>query len=302
MKAIKTIATYRRLRTEPLWRLLAADNGPVILGLLQAHMLEGERQVPASLLYDRLNRDLEILRAHGEELPQSAQAYVSDWLREGFVERRLPPGASEEVFEVTAAAAKAIRFVASLDTPHATATESRLAALMQQLVSLAEETDTNPQSRLASLETERTRLEREIDLVRAGRFRTLPEERAIERVQEIITQADELVGDFRRVRDEFQQLNRDVRARLMDDHGHRGDVLAAVFAGVDMIGDSEAGRTFNAFWRLLTEPEQSASLEGAIEQVLQRAFAHQLGPEERRFLSGLPRTLLEQGGRLQHYR
>jgi len=41
-------------------------------------------------------------------------------------------------------------------------------------------------------------------------------------------------------------------------------VLDALFAGVDVIGESDAGKTFAAFWRLLTDPEQSATLEKRI--------------------------------------
>ena len=39
---------------------------------------------------------------------------------------------------------------------------------------------------------------------------------------EIITLADDLAGDFRRVRDQFDQLNRDLRERIMDNDGNRG--------------------------------------------------------------------------------
>lgn len=38
MKADKAIATYRRLRALPLWRLLSADNGPITIGLLQTQL------------------------------------------------------------------------------------------------------------------------------------------------------------------------------------------------------------------------------------------------------------------------
>ncbi|MEO5344706.1 MAG: DUF3375 domain-containing protein, partial [Gammaproteobacteria bacterium SHHR-1] len=62
MKADKHIATYRRMRNQPLWRLLAAVNGPTIIGLLQSHLYEKERSLPASILFERLTRDLEWLR------------------------------------------------------------------------------------------------------------------------------------------------------------------------------------------------------------------------------------------------
>jgi hypothetical protein len=305
MKADKPIAVYRRLRSEPVWRLLASRHAPIVIGLLQAHLLDGEQRLPASIFHERIGRDLEDLRAQGEDLPQSAQVYVADWLREGYVERRYPAGAAEEEYELSAAGAAAIRFVADLAEPRTAATESRLAVVVQQLVKLAEESDPNPETRVAALLSERARLDLELEKIRSGRMDLLPEARALERAREVIALAEALAGDFRRVRDAFEQLNRDLRERLMDDDGSRGAVLERLFAGVDVIAESEEGRTFSAFWRLLTDPEQSATLDDALEQVLSRGFAGQLQLKERRFLLGLTRTLLAQGGLvhevLQHF-
>ena len=304
-KADNTIATYRRLREQSLWRLLASANGPAVIGLLQTHLVEGDRKLPASVFYERLNRDLQDLLAQGEDLPRTAQAYVADWLAAGYLERRFPPGASEEEYELSAAAAAAIRFAAGLVEPHTMATESRLAVVIQQLVRLAEETDANPETRIATLLSERERIDEQIEAFRQGRLQPLPEARALERVHEIIALADDLAGDFRRVRDRFEQLNRDLRERLMDNDASRGEVLQALFAGVDVIAESDAGRTFSAFWRLLTNPEQSSTLEQAIDEVVARDFAAQLDGRDRRFLLRLTRMLLEQGGMvhevLQHF-
>lgn len=305
MKATKLAATYGRLREQPLWKLLAADHGPVVIGLLQAHLYENERSVPASVLHERIARDLDDLRAEGENLPQTAQAYVSEWLREGYLERRFPPGASEEEYELSSAGVGVIRFVASLVERRSAATESRLAVVIQQLVQLAEQTDTNPESRVATLLAERDRLDREIAGIRGGFLEALPNTRALERVREIIALADGLAGDFRRVRDDFDLLNHELRERIIEESESRGEVLENLFAGVDVISESDAGRTFSAFWRLLTDPEQSATLDHALDEVMSRDFAGQLQPAERRFLLVLTRTLLSQGGSvhdvLQHF-
>jgi hypothetical protein len=303
--AAKLVATYARLRDQPLWRLLAATHGPIVIGLLQSQLYEGERSVPASILIERLSRDLEELKALGMDLRQNAQAYLSEWLRDGYIERHFPPGAAEEEYELSSAAVSAIQFAASLIERRNAATESRLAMVIQQLVRLAGETDTNPETRAATLIAERERLDREIQRIRGGTLEVLPDSRAIERAREIIGLADGLAGDFRRVREDFDRLNRELRERLLDEAGSRGGVLESLFAGVDVIADSEAGRTFSAFWRLLTDPEQSATLDQALDEVMARSFAAQLQPKERQFLLRLTRTLLTQGGWvhevLQHF-
>ena len=296
MKADKAIATYTRMRAQPLWRLLASDNGPTVIGLLQTHLYESERSLPASIMHERIGRELEALRAQGEDFPQTAQAYIAAWLTEGFLERRFPPNAIEEEYELSTAAVQAIRFVSSMTQPHSAATESRLALVIQALVKLADDTDSDKMRRIDRLAAEQERIGKEIEAIEQGKMRVLPDENALERAREIIALADELTGDFRRVRDQFEHLNRDLRTKLVDNEGNRGEILDALFAGVDLIFESAEGRTFSAFWHLLTNPEQSAELEHALESVMSREFAALLDTQDRRFLRNMTNSLLLQGG------
>ncbi len=296
MKADKNISAYRHMRTQPLWRLLASDNGPTVIGLLQSHLYEKERNLPASILFERLTRDLEELRARGDDLPQAVQAYVANWLSDGYLERRFPPGATEEEYELSTATVEAIRFLSSIAKPHSAATESRLSLVIQALIGLAEDTDTDKEHRIERLMAEQARIDKEIEAIQKGQMRILPRDSALERTREIITLADDLTGDFRRVRDQFEQLNRKLRERILDSEGNRGEVLDSLFAGIDLIAESEAGRTFSAFWRLLTDPGQAAMLEESLDNVMSREFVSELDIQERRFLLRLTRNLLEQGG------
>ena len=125
MRAPRGTAALRALREQPLWKLLAADTAPVIVALLQDLLLDGEQVLGASVLTERLGHALEELRIHGEDLPQTATAYVAEWLRQGWLTRRLPDGASEEQIALSSEAAHAIRFISSLRERRVVATESR---------------------------------------------------------------------------------------------------------------------------------------------------------------------------------
>lgn len=296
MSSLKKIAQLRQLREQPLWKLLASDKAPLVLGVLQDLLLGDEKVIPASVLLEKLQRELQDLRQSGEEMAQTAQAYVALWLSEGWLTRRLPPGAQEELYELTTDSLTAIRFLQGILQPRAMATESRLATVMQQLMKLAEDTNADPTSRRAALVAERARIDRELEQVGRGVVEILPPERALERARDIIGLADELVADFRRVREDFDQLNRQLRADLLNNEGSRGQVLEQLFAGMDLIGETPAGKTFYAFWRLLTDIEQSTIFSESLSEVVARDFASQLGITERRFLRNLTSRLLEEGG------
>lgn len=296
MKADKALAVYRRMRTLPLWRLLASGNGPTVLALLETHLYQDERSLPASIFHERIERELERLRNLGELWPQTAQQYVADWLADGYLERRFPTGSREEEYELAMSTIEAIRFISGLVQPHSAATESRLSLVISALARLSDDTDGDKARRVARLRAEQERIAREIAAIEQGTVQVLPDTVALERTREIIALADNLAGDFRRVRERFEQLNRELRERVMDYDGNRGQVLDALFAGIDLIADSDAGRTFSAFWRLLTDPVQSSTLEEALDQLMTRPFVTALASSERRFLLQLTRTLLEQGG------
>jgi hypothetical protein len=296
MKTSTQASSLVALRNQPLWKLLASDNVPYTLAILQSNLFESEQRLPASILHERVANDLAALRHAGADLPRNAQEYVTEWLVNGYVERRFLPGEPEEQYELSAAAVAAIRFVQSLDTSYTAATESRLSLVIDALVRLAEDTDTDKARRITRLMAERDRIDQEIAAVERGEAKVLPAATAYERAKEIIALADDLIGDFRRVRDQFDHLHRDLRQKILDDGPSRGTVLEALFAGIDLIGESPAGRSFLAFWRLLTDPRESVAMDQALDDVLAREFAQQLESKDRRFLMNLMSTLLRQGG------
>jgi len=299
---VSTADLYRltRLRDQhAAWTLLRADNAPAVLGMLGRHFDRGTRRLPAPELFARLDVDLQELRDQGFDLPRTGQAYCADWVRAGFLLRRADSGSREETLEPTEATFAALNFVAGLTAGTSSVTESRLTTLSSQLQALARDSDPRTQTRLAALRAERDALDRQIEAVESGDFPVLDGVRAVERSVEILALAEEVPGDFARVRAELEGLNRELRARILDDDGNRGDTLGEVFRGVDLIGSSDAGRSFTGFYDMIIDPERSSQLDEWIEAVLSRPFAQSLSPEQRhRFRSLL--TEMEEAGSEVH--
>lgn len=300
MKPLQHATTFERLRGEPAWRLLAAHNAPEIIALLHHLLFDSDRVLPVSVLMLRLNTELTVLRQKGRELSGTAQFYLRDWLNEGWLDRRLPEGAAEEEYELSTAALDAIRVVGSLHTHRQTATESRLLTFISGMVDLARDTDPNDASRLETLLEERRQLDDRILAAQRGDLEVLKDDRAIERAKDLLGLVREASEDFRRVQQQLVNLNREFREKIIQDDGNRGQVLTELFAGRDLIAESAAGKTFAQFWALLTDPEQSAHLEAAIEDVTRRDFFRLLPKEDRAFLANLTRTLLDRAGRVNN--
>lgn len=294
----QTHALKHLVDTDATWRLLRADNAPVITALLSEHLGAETRRLPTDELYERLDHDLEALRAHGFDLPQSAQGYCAEWRKAGFLTRRPAEGARGETFELAPGALGAIRFLEQLAAPRQTVTESRLASIGVQLGQLAIETDPDATRRLEQLHAQRDRIDAQIERIHAGDLDTLDPARALERVRDILAQAEEIPSDFARVRAEFETLNRDLRARIVESDDTQRAVLDEVFRGVDLIGDSDEGRSFAGFSALVLDPAVGAAFDENIERVLDRAFAGELTNPQRRYLRRFIGTLKDHSGEI----
>lgn len=289
----RALRLLQRLEEDAAWRLLRADNAPIVAALLGEHLDGDANRLDADDLYERIDADLDDLRAHGLTLPQTAQAYVKAWRDAGFLVRRSAVDARGETLELSGAGVAALRFLESRDAPRRSLTESRIASLSAQLRQLAIDTDPSSSRRLQRLLEERDAIDARVAAIQEGRDDALTGERAVERVQDLLAQAAEVPDDFARVRTEFEELNALLRRRILESGQTQREVLDDVFRGVDLIAESDAGRSFSGFSSLVLDPALGAAFEEDVRHVLDREFAGSLTVAERRALRGFLATLKE---------
>ncbi|TQO19932.1 uncharacterized protein DUF3375 [Rhodoglobus vestalii] len=299
MSALSKSHQFRFLvETDATWRLLRTDNAAVIVALLGEHLSGENRRMLAAELYEAIDHDLGMLRANEFELPQTAQAYCAEWRKAGFLIRRPAEDTRGETFELSPGALGALRFVEQLAAPRQTVTESRLSSIATQLSQLAIDTDPDTTRRLEQLHAQRDRLDAQIERINAGEEDIIDPARAAERVHDILAQAEELPSDFARVRAKFEELNRDLRARIVESDASQRAVLDEVFRGVDLISESDEGLSFSGFSALVLDPAVGTAFDDDIERVLDRDFAGKLRPSDRRFLRRFITTLKDHSGEI----
>ncbi|MDR2301413.1 MAG: DUF3375 domain-containing protein, partial [Deltaproteobacteria bacterium] len=256
-----------------------------------------ERVLKGSEFSFRVTQELSKLRDSGfNDLARTAPEYINAWVGYGYLIRRFPQGASEEEYELSASAIDAIRFVSNMANQRLVVTESRLAMVAEALARLAIDTDPNKERRIERLIAEKDRLDREIAATQSGQALVLSNEVSMERVREIMAQSLELIDDFRHVLDRFSLLHLELRQRLLifDESVGRGDVAQEVLDGIYSIKKSEAGRSFEAFYAMLNNPDSQGSLSQSLEAVFEADYFKALEPGERDFLENLVGTLLNQ--------
>ena len=232
-----------------------------------------------------LNKSPKILKSSGPRFrtPRTAQDYIADWRRSGILIRRPSTQVREETFELSPGALAAMQFV---DEIHSTSYGDRIAAGHHSKYVGTARGRNRPGHHLASdhLEAEKARIEDQIQRLTQGELEVLDAERAVERVDEILNLVTEVPSDFARVRQEIEGLNHDLREKLIDSQDSRSQVLEDVFRGVDILADSDAGRSFYGFYALLLDPERGLEFEEAIRTITDRGFAQQLPAAQLRAL------------------
>lgn len=89
---------------DPAWRLLRADNAPLILSFLHRVFVDGNgRSIPAAELASRLDDELYALNERLGEgtFPKAAPEYLNDWAKPeaGWLRKYYPTGADEAHFD-----------------------------------------------------------------------------------------------------------------------------------------------------------------------------------------------------------
>ena len=287
-------------RESTTWSLLRAQNAHLILAILRNQFRKGQpARVDAPVLHERVAVDLEVLRDSGHEVPLSAARCLHDWLQRGFLARRPDLDTGSEYYELSAACVTVLEFVEELSQPTRSATESRLSLVIHMIDRLAHDTDPDATARVERLLRERARIDSQIEAITQGHVDVLTEREALERAREVLALASDVPADFLRVRDQLVDLSIGFRHDVLRSAQTRGDTLESLFSGIDHIAESDAWRSFSAFYALLVDQGQGAELQENIEAVVSRDFASALSSEDRRSLRRLIRDLMAQAGDVQ---
>jgi flagellar motility protein MotE (MotC chaperone) len=259
----------------PAWRLLRADNAPLVLSFLhQVFVTENVRSIPASQLASRLDDELYALNERGGEpkkFPRPAKAYLDDWAaaEAGWLRKYYPEGTDEPHVDVTPAVEKALQWIGSLAEREFVGTESRLNTIIDLLRQIVFGTETDPEQRIAELRRQRQEIDDQIARIQGGELDLLDASAVRDRYQQFSATARELLADFREVEENFRKLDRQLREKITGWHGGKGELLDDVLGSRETIAGSDQGKSFQAFYDFLLSQARQEELSGLLDSVHQ---------------------------------
>jgi hypothetical protein len=259
-------------KIHPSWRLLRAENAPLILAFLDKVFVQPNvRFITQANLVSRLEDTLYQLRISegAESFPRSAQAYLDDWAHneKGWLRKFYPAGSDEPHYDLTPATEKVLTWVESLSGKTFIGTESRLLTIFELLKQMVLGTETDAETRIAELEKRKAEIDAEIEAVKSGNMLLMDETAIRDRFMQFSTMARELLSDFRAVELISGCLTVRSVKRLPHGMGQRVRLLEQIFGDRDVIVDSDQGRSFKAFWDFLMSSKSQEEFTTLLEKV-----------------------------------
>lgn len=260
-------------KNHPSWRLMTAENGPLIAGFLDSvFRMNNIRSIEESELTMRLEDYLYSIAERGaeQEFPRNAGEYLSEWAdnSRGWLRKFYPQGSDEPYYDLTPATEKALQWMDDLFTKQLfVGTESRLFACFDLLRQIAHGVEQDRKKRIKQLQAEKRELNRQIKALEEGDIPMLNKREIRERFIQFSRTARELLGDFRTVEHNFRELDRSVREQIASWTGTKGTLLGTIFGEHDDIEQTEQGQSFRAFWNFLMSADSQEELTTLLDRV-----------------------------------
>jgi len=263
---------YQLLKSHRTVTLITADNAALIISFLfKAFKQEQEGFVNGLIterdLTDMLSDYLYNLNKDEILFPREPKQYLTDWANAGYL-RKLSAKNDDFLFDLTPATENVFKWIDSLDKPEFIGQESRLKNLFESLKQLSSKSKKDYEARIQELEKQKQQIEKEIENVKMGRMEVLDDRQIKEYYFLIEETAKNLLADFRQVEQNFRDIDRSFRKKIITSSQSKGKVLEDLFQQHQNLYETDQGKSFIAFWEFLLSQSKQEEFENLVHEVL----------------------------------
>lgn len=263
---------YQLLKSHRTVTLITADNAALIISFLFRSFKQNQNGFKTDAISEKeltgfLSDYLYILNKDEIQFPRQPKQYLTDWTNAGYL-RKYPTKNDEFLYELTAATENAFKLIDSLDKREFVGQESRLKNLFEGLKELSSKSKRDYATRIKELEEKKKQIEQEIEDVKHGKMDVLDDRQIKEQYFLIEETAKNLLADFRQVEQNFRELDRRFRQKIITTTLVKGDVLEDLFQQQTNLLEEDQGKSFTAFWEFLLSHSKQEEFEKLIIEVL----------------------------------
>jgi hypothetical protein len=247
-----------------------------------------------SLLDDYLYN---INQSYEDAFPKKAKDYLEDFCSDKSGYLRKYHGADDEpLYELTPHTQKALEFLESLDKKEFVGSRSKFNVIFELLEELEFETNYSDEQRIESLEKQKNDLDKQIEAIKSKKDIRFDSSRVKEHYMLLDETARKLKYDFSQIEYNFRELNTIAMEQIATREDGKSEVLSSIFDIEDNIRQKDQGKSFFAFWQLLTDASKNEKLSSMIENLYANPIIKEFDKDKK--LKELKYELLQSGQKI----
>ena len=266
--------TYEYLKTLKKYnqtiKLLNSDNFAMMVGFFYFVFIEKKYiTIKHSVIADMLDDYLyDINQTYENSYPKSAKEYLDDFVgdKSGYL-KKYHTNEDEAVYELTPYTQKALEFLESLEKREFVGSRSKFNVVFELLEELMFETNLSDKERIDLLQKQKKDIDTQIENIKNTKDIRFDNSRIKEHFMLINEQARKLKYDFSQIEYNFRDLNLEAMQKIASAHEGKDSVLSSIFDIEDSIRESDQGKSFFAFWQILTDGKKNEQFSDMLEKL-----------------------------------
>jgi len=210
----------------------------------------------------------ELNRTYDNRFPRQPKEYLEEFSsdKNGFL-RKYQGHEDEPLYELTPYAQKALEFFESLEQREFVGSRTKFNIIFELLEELEFETGMDDTQRIEVLERQKEEIDAKIAAIKAHQDMRFDDSRIKEHFMLIEEQARKLKYDFSQIEYNFRELNTLAMERIATHSDNKGEVLDSIFEIEQSIREQDQGKSFFAFWQLLTNSQKEQRFEALLQNL-----------------------------------
>ena len=280
-------------------KLLNSDNFPMMVSFFYFVFVENKHiNLNHTTILNYLDDFLyDINQSYKDTYPKSAKDYLDDFVNDknGYL-KKYHGSDDEAMYELTPYTQKVFEIVESLDKKEFVGSRTKFNIIFDLLEELEFETNLSNADRIKSLENEKRNIDKKIQDIKDKKDLRFDNSRIKEHFMLIAEQSRKLKYDFSQIEYNFKELNQKAMEQIANSYDSKDSVLGSIFDIEDSIRQSDQGKSFFAFWQLLSQNSKNEKLTTMLENLYKLDVIKQYDSDES--LKNLKHELLINAGKI----
>ena len=251
-------------------KLLNSDNFAMMVGFFYFIFVEKKYiTIKHSMILDLLDDYLyNINLTYKNSYPKSSKEYLDDFVsdKNGYL-KKYHTNEDEAVYELTPYTQKTLEFLEGLDGTEFIGSRTKFNIVFELLEELMFETNLSDKERIKILQDQKKEIDAKIQKIEKKEDLRFDNSRIKEHFMLISEQARRLKYDFSQIEYNFRDLNTKAMQKIASSYDSKDSVLDSIFDIEDSIRKSDQGKSFFAFWQVLTDSKKNEQLSLMLENL-----------------------------------